>query len=282
MVTNSLATSNHFFDTSLAAEPSSLQYLLLEAGTDKLKICAYHLTKMTVVGFSILPFAKGRLDTLIRENQKMQGDFEQTIISFRSNNFTIVPKAQINVDLKSIFTLTNEFNETTQTLLSHSLVNLRANVIYAIDKELLNEFKSHFARPTIIPHIAPRIEHQLNQNNQIRGKRLILHISADFIELLIFDENQLLLANSFYVASKEDIAYYLLFCAESLQINPAEARLEISGNFNENDELAVLLKNYWQHIDTAPILTQTSISSSLPEFPKSELAYLTQSLLCAL
>lgn len=281
-MTSSLDSSRNYYDTSLAAESSSLQYLLLEADQNKLKICAYHLTKSKVVGFSILPFSKGQLNSLLRDNQKIHADYEQTILSVRTNNFAVVPKTYLNSDLRSIFELTNEFNDETEVLLSYSLVNLRANVLFAVDKALLNEFKSHFSRPTIIPHVAPRIEHQLNHASKDKGQRILAHLSADFVDVLIFDEKQLLLANSFYTAGKEDVAYYVLFCAESLNIDPEKSRLILSGNVDLEDETTALLKNYWRNIESAPMLHQASVGNALPEFPNPELAYLTQSLLCAL
>ncbi|MDP4934383.1 MAG: DUF3822 family protein [Salibacteraceae bacterium] len=279
-----LDSTQHYYDTSLAIEPASLQYLLLELDQNKLKSCAYHLTKNKVVGFSILPLVgiENNLLKTLKSESKLNQDFEQTILAVRTNNYTLVPRTYLGNDFETVFKLTNSFDTEHEVLLNHPMVNLRANVLYAIPKKEHEAIKSSFSRLALIPHIAPRIEHQLNHNSRSKGDRMVIHSNGDWLDILVFKDHELILSNCFYIASKEDVAYYTLFCAEALQLDTEAHLMIISGAIKAKDETHDLLSKYWQNIEPASLLHNATVSDHFPSYPTTELDYLTQSLLCAL
>lgn len=282
MSANTPKGNQHFYDTSLANESSSLQYLLLELDDQKLKTCAYHLTKSKVVGFSLLELASNILDIkgALSSDQKLNQTFEQTLMTVRCNNYALVPRTYLSDDKAEVFKLTNSYDEHTEVLLQHSLVNLRADILFALPIKKVDAINSSFARVTVLPHIAPRIEQELNQNNESLD-HILIHLSSEWLDVIIIQNGKLALSNSFYIASKEDVAYYTLFCAEALKMNPEKTPLIYSGLFNSENNALDLLRKYWQNLSPAKLLHNASVSLDMPSYESSEFDYLTHTLLCA-
>ena len=111
---------------------------------------------------------------------------------------------------------------------------------------------------------------------------MLVHSTGDWLDILVFKDHELILSNCFYIASKEDVAYYTLFCAEALQLDTEAHLMIISGAFKAKDETHDLLSKYWQNIEPASLLHNATVSDQFPSYPTTELDYLTQNLLCAL
>lgn len=284
MLANTPKGNQHFYDTSLAHESATLQYLLLELDDNKLKTCAYHLTKSKVVGFSLLELSGNALDMkgALSSDQKLNQNFEQTLVTVRCNNYALVPRTYLGDDKAEVFKLTNTYDEHTEVLLQHSLVNLRADILFTLPIKKLDAINSSFARVAVLPHIAPRIEHELNQSNKENTDRILIHLSAEWLDVIIIQNGKLALSNSFYIASKEDVAYYTLFCAEALKMDPEKTPLIYSGLFGADHQALELLKKYWFDLSPAKLLHNAQISSEMPSYEHAQFDYLTQTLLCAL
>jgi hypothetical protein len=280
---NTLQSTQHIYDTSLANEPTTLQYLLLELDNNKLKTCAYHLTKSKVVGFSLQEMQGDDADlkSTLAADQKLNHSFEQTLLTVRCNNYTIVPRTYLGNDKVEVFKLTNSFDEHTEVLLQHALVNLRADVLFTLPIKKLEAINSSFSRVALLPHIAPRIEHELNQNNAQTQDRILIHLTTDWLDVIVVQDGKLTLSNSFYIASKEDVAYYTLFCAEALKMDPEKTLLIYSGLFGKNNPALELLKSYWLQLSPAKLLHNAKISDEMPSYEHAQFDYITQTLLCA-
>jgi hypothetical protein len=69
--------------------------------------------------------------------------------------------------------------------------------------------------------------------------------------VLAFDGGQLIYCNAFHFMTPEDIAYYLIFVFEQLNLNPEEVGLTLLGNIDRYSPVYDLLFRYIRNIEFA-------------------------------
>jgi len=69
---------------------------------------------------------------------------------------------------------------------------------------------------------------EASKNNDT--KKMVIHFNTGHFEIIVVQNQQLLLFNSFDYTTPEDFLYYILFTAEQLSLNPENFPLEIIGN----------------------------------------------------
>jgi hypothetical protein len=278
--------SSEHFDLTYSNEPASGYVLILELDDHHLKACWYHQSKRLITGFAEYNLQGGSfpsaLSSLLQSHSFLKSEFQQTIISFRNANYSIIPRSTDDLKNHDWFELGNEINDETEVLLEHNLVNLRSKVLFAIDSEIESSLKFSFLNTIIIPHIAPLVESGMNEvQHSISQAKMIVHLSKDHLDIIIFKDTKLHLCNSFYHSGKEDIAYYILYAAEVVSIDPDKVILELSGTIVIGDENWTMLSNYWKSISIAKPVSEIQISEKLTPYNLGSFDYLTQSLLCA-
>lgn len=288
-MTTAIPTADaEYFDLRYSNEPASYYVLILEIDRPYVRALWYHRAKNLVTGFASyrIPSAdaeasgRGGWLELLQRKPFLRSEFEQTVVMVRTENYQVTPRV-IQEESASLFEIANSKGET-QMMLFHDLVNMRAGVRWATDKELVARVSDRLAHALAIPHIAPILEHAHNAlKHRINRTGVFVHISAQQADVLVFEDRQLKLCNSFYQSGAEDVAYYVLYCAEVLGIQPETEPLWLSGQVKPGDSTWSLLGAYWKTIHAAPALSGIEISNALGDYPPSMYHHLTYGLLCA-
>ncbi len=92
------------------------------------------------------------------------------------------------------------------------------------------------------------IEKTIKQANLDINPSMHVYIHENQMDVVVLENKNLLLFNSFAVTTPEDIIYYILFVAEQLTLNPEQFKLYLSGNINENDEIFKWCFTYVRHV----------------------------------
>lgn len=270
-----------YFDLTYSNEPASYYYLILEIQAHAVKTAWFHSTKNLITGFATYPF-DGSIGNLIKAHPFLSSEFKEVLVCVEKANYLLCPKHLINGTSHNIFTLSNALDSDTEVLRTTDLVNLKSEIVHPISIELESEITSNFKHVKILSHIAPRIEQEMNILRSINMEvAMYAHIAEDALDIRVYKKKKLSLANSFYQTGKEDVAYYLLYSSEVMEVNPEETKLIISGNISIGDNTWLLLSNYWKNISLADPLAQVEISEKLLSEQTSSYFHLTHALLCA-
>lgn len=273
-------TSEECFDPSFAEEPPQYFYLVIELQNNKAQALWYHFTKRIVTGFGIYDF-NGQLAHLLNAVPKLSDNYKEVLVTIKSSNYLLYPNFLGNSISKETFQLTNDLKQD-QALKYFQLVNLKAQVIYPIAENLDQESHTLLQHFRVIPHVAPAIEMEVNYLKlQDLKDSVWLYTYNDTLDIRVYEAGKLKLANSFFQSGKEDIAYFLLYTAEILKLNPEITPLYLGGELRENDETWSLLNEYWINLIHANSILTTTISPALPTSNFQQLAHLSSSLLCA-
>lgn len=280
-------TDLELFDLTYSDEAASNYILLLEIEVTRIKASWYHQSKNLITGFASYQFKEknmvGAIGTLLQDHPFLASSFDQMIISVKTDNYMLAPSDLSIPNLEQSFTATNEFEPESQVLLTHKLIGMNANIYYACDNGLMEAIENQFQHKTIVPHIAPMIEAELGQVKSSEIKtRAVIHVWDSHLDLRFYQDGKLQLANSFFQTGSEDVAYYLLYCAEVSELDPKSVRLFLSGNVKIGDETWNLISSYWNKLELVEVLSNIEISDKLEMREKGSYDYLTNSLLCAL
>ncbi|WZL89499.1 DUF3822 family protein [Salinimicrobium sp. 3283s] len=91
-------------------------------------------------------------------------------------------------------------------------------------------------------------EFQIQNRFQKEGTRVYLNCFPGGYDLLVYQQGKLILANSFNCNSPEDFIYYLLFCAEQLDLDPSSFELILLGRIREKSDYYEIAYTYVKEI----------------------------------
>jgi hypothetical protein len=273
-------TSEESFDPSLTEEAASYHYLILELYPREARAMWYHTTKKMVTGVARYAF-DGSLTNLLNQQQVLKRAYKEVLLTIRSSNYLLYPNLLGNSIDEEAFRLTNDLNED-ECLQQYQLVNLKAQVIYPISEALDKESHAVLSHFKLLPHVAPTIEMEVNyMKSKSTGDAMWMYTYADQLDLRVYQEGKLKLANSFFQSGKEDIAYFVLYAAEILKIDTEHVPLFVGGDVNKGDETWKLMTDYWKDIRTVSSLEQIDLSTAMAHDQMHSFNHLSFSLLCA-
>ncbi|MBT8178221.1 MAG: DUF3822 family protein [Eudoraea sp.] len=207
------------------------------------------LSKRIDFGKELSPYeVLKELKTLIRKEGILNYTFTDVVVIHRNTLFSLVPKALFDADelanyLKfNVKMLANDL-AVYDEVSNYDLVNVYVpfvnlnNYIYELFGEF--EFKHH---GTVL------LDSLLNLHNKGKAPICYVHVDGDQIDITVLEHKELLFYNSFYISSKEDFIYYLLFTLEQLKLDPETVKVRLFGTIEEEDDLYEIAYEYIQNI----------------------------------
>jgi len=92
------------------------------------------------------------------------------------------------------------------------------------------------------------IENLLLEEKNNTNAKMFVHVETTHFEIIVVQQGQLVLYNSFEFKTKEDFIYYILFTAEQLNLTPDTLQLVLLGLINANDTLYNIAYKYIRHV----------------------------------
>lgn len=105
---------------------------------------------------------------------------------------------------------------------------------YFFDK--VGSFQYEHVTSVLIKNILSLEEHQ--------NETVYLNVFNHHFDMVVMKNNKLILCNSFHYSAPEDFAYYVLFVAEQLKLDPEKFRLIFLGNISESSEIYKMCYTY--------------------------------------
>jgi len=180
----------------------------------------------------------------------LKNPYKQIKIAYEGQKFTLIPgplfdAGEVENYLRLHFSLSKE-----ETALSDHLIPLDNHLGFSIPVSTLNSIRAFFPSGSV-NHITSVIAEGLwiNYKNRILSNRVFLHMREKRFDLMIFDGKQMTYLNTFNVSNEDDIAYYLIFVLEQLNLNPENIHAILLGAVERNSHLQELLTRYVKHIE---------------------------------
>src|SRR5690625_4598269 len=160
--------------------------------------------------------------------------------------YALVPRPYFLEDKLSDYLKFNVGLMSTDEITFDKLKTINANLVY-VPFTNINNFIYDQVGEFTFKHATGIFIDQCKQENQ-DGITVYANVFLSHFDLCVFEENELILCNSFDYFSAEDFVYYILFVFEQLKLNPDQLNLCLSGEIDEDSEIYELLYTYVRNI----------------------------------
>ena len=183
------------------------------------------------------------------ENTEELNDRYDDIVVLHDNNLsTFVPTALFDEHYLGSYLQYNTKVFETDFFAFDEIGTCQMNTVYIPYVNISNFFVDQF-RDFAVKHAHTVLVSKLleiSKNND--DKKMFVHMASGHFEIIVVQNQNLLLFNSFDYKTPEDLIYYLLFTAEQLNLNPETLKLEFLGDIAENDSLFNITYKYIRNV----------------------------------
>ncbi len=191
-----------------------------------------------------------KLNEIITNDDFLTKKYKQIHIITPSPKFTLVPAPLYDPGKKDEYFTFNHLTDNNSIILSNNIPESDTFVIFSLTKSVNDLLTSSFPGVQYFHHIKPLLRHITCPGKNLSGKYIHVHIEREFFNLIVFDQNDLILCNSFNHRNISDILYYVLNVFKRLDIKQEET-IYFSGQTEKYDDLTSNFSIYIRDIKFA-------------------------------
>jgi len=233
-------------DESFDAKDSLKYDLTFEMGD---KTFGYSILDVEKNKFIALGYFRNHLADVVHSYSWLSGQFHTVKGIIANSRFTLIPEALfLENEKESYFSFLHE-REAGETVFSDRLGHLGIYTVYSIPGHFGKEIERFFPKLTLCHIFSVLIGNIWMKVKNIAGRKVFLNLREGQFDLLVFEGKQLKYCNAFHFHTPEDIAYYVIFVFEQLNLNPEEISLALFGNVDKFSPVFDLLFRYIRNIE---------------------------------
>ena len=230
--------------------------LSVQVSLNGLSFCVFDTLLNQAISLKNIPFSSFQksakiedlFEVVFKENLELTATYDEVLVIHSNNLSTFVPVALFDEEFIGSYLQYNTKVFETDFFTFDELPTYEMNNVYIPYVNMNNFFVDKFGSFTY-KHSSTILVSQLllvSKNNEDR--KMFVHLLDSHFEIIIVQNQQLLLYNSFDYKTPEDFIYYLLFTAEQLQLNPENFKLELLGSIAEEDEFYKIAYKYVRNV----------------------------------
>ncbi len=212
-------------------------FSITDHSTGELKQLAYYTTGET---------DEQSLQELFRLHSELGGSFYRVLVCFDYPECSLVPlkfydHERVSDYIKPLFDINGG-----SAIVSESIPGWQLYNVYAVPEKIYDLVRRKF--------ITAKYWHNCSvamQKSTVPGNKptIIADFRIDEFSLLLFNNNVILLSQTFPYAVPADVVYYLLNILSQLNLFAAETELYVSGLIDKDSSLAKELSQYFSHTE---------------------------------
>lgn len=218
------------------------------------------------------------LRNIISTELQVVDNFEDIQVIYNSIESSLIPLSGFSADLSEPLMDFSFGAAPRRTVLSEPIASEAIVNLYRLPEELYNSMR----------RLYPQARHQhiysamvpLYKKEAVHNAYIKVEFYTERYILLIYKDQQLLLANSYNYQTPEDVVYYMLALCEQLEISAKEVRIAAAGLIDGQSPLFAEINKFfaWVNFDAGPESADLSAVSS--EYPSHYFANLIKLALC--
>ncbi len=226
--------------------------LSIQVSLSGLSFCILNIETNTLEYLKIFHFERKlnpnevliELQQYFDSEKELTQPFSEILVIHKNELSTIVPAALFKEDnLADYLKFNNKILSTDYISFDKIDLNDSFNV-YIPFMNINNYLYDRFGEFTYKHFSTILIEQVLNAEKNAEKPKMYVNVSIDNFEIVVVENGNLKLFNSFEYKTKEDFIYYILFTAEQLNLNPETFELIFTDNIDSKDELYTITFKY--------------------------------------
>lgn len=179
------------------------------------------------------------------ENDFFACPFQRVVVVSLSNDFTFIPE-EFEPNMRGPEFLQYLSSERGGVIEHNIVAEAKLFVVYRMTEAVYDFFFHSFPEPVFVHQMAPLIGFFSRQNLFEDRKRMVVCSHGSQLDLLCFDGEQLLLANSYSAARLRDALYYIMFTWKQLKYSQTDDVMLVDGD--ADGTLTAELSKYIRYI----------------------------------
>ena len=204
-----------------------------------------------------------KIKDIFNTDTQLQNDFSSVIVIHQNNLSVLVPSRYFNKKELASYLNFNIKKLTIDYIAFDHLEGLESKNVYIPYVNINNYLFQNFGEFEYKHHSTVLIEKLLNSTNN-KEKTMFVNVSKNSLDIVVLENNQLILFNTFSYNTKEDFIYYILFVAEQLNLNVNEFSLHFTGKVNIEDAIYKITYKYIKNVyfleSNNPLFTELNIA----------------------
>ena len=188
-----------------------------------------------------------KIKDIFKTDTQLQNDFSSVIVIHQNNLSVLVPNRYFNKKELASYLNFNIKKLTIDYIAFDHLEGLESKNVYIPYVNINNYLFQNFGEFEYKHHSTVLIEKLLNSTNNLE-KTMFVNVSKNSLDIVVLENNQLILFNTFSYNTKEDFIYYILFVAEQLNLNVNEFSLHFTGKVNLEDAIYKITYKYIKNV----------------------------------
>ena len=99
------------------------------------------------------------------------------------------------------------------------------------------------------------VQHFINKSANNNAVEFFVHVAENHFEIVLLQNKNLLLFNSYEYQTQEDFIYYILFVFEQLQLNTQTQIVKLYGNITTENDLYQIVYKFIRNVEVANLQT---------------------------
>lgn len=229
--------------------------LSIMVSPDGLSFCTTDTLNHRVLGFREVRFdtsSNTPIEELygnaLRSNFELAEKYDEVVLVHNNNLSTFVPVALFDEHFLGSYLQYNTKVFESDFFAYDSMSVFHMNAVYIPYVNINNFFVDHYSEFDYKHANTVLVWKLLEASKNIDDKKMFVHFGAGRFEIVVVQNQNLLLFNSFEYRTPEDFIYYLLFTAEQLNLNPEYFKLELLGDIDESSAFFEIAYRYIRNV----------------------------------
>ena len=250
-------------DDSFSAEDTIHYGLALIAGEEDLSYCINDLRRGKYIGLHHLTWNTGtggthgtekidyreRMAELVYHVPYLRNVYKIVKIAFRGRKTTLIPSQVFDPSELAVY-FRFAYGESSDPLMADHLNGPDAYQVFSVPSQAARAFSEFYDRQKVLSSSSVFIESIfMNYRSRTKQSRVFLLLHAGFMEMMVFDGARMTYFNAFVAHAREDVAYYLIFVMEQLNLNPEQVPVILYSDEILDEELMELLTRYVRQVE---------------------------------
>lgn len=219
---------------------SGLSFCILQKDNNTISFLKHVRFDKKLNPFEVLDKLKHEFNTEV----ELKNPFSAVNVIHDNELSTLVPKPLFNEDNLADYL---KFNSKIlkSDFITHDFISVNDSVNVYVPYVNVNNYIYDMFGSFTYKHVSTiLIETILSAEKHSEIPKVYANVSSDHFEIVVVNNGELILYNTFEYTTKDDFMYYLLFTTEQLQLNPETFSLIFIGDIDPKDELYMTAYKY--------------------------------------
>lgn len=206
--------------------------------------------------------------SLFIEDPLLKETYRTTKIVLTSPHFTLIP-SKFYQEKEKITYLKNLTPVADADFLgADNLKNQAFKNVYMIDKQLVNFTQTTFPQTKIHHFITALIEGYQKIAELRQGHQVFANLRDGHIQILFFDEKDLIFVNAYAYQTAQDVIYYIMLVYDQFKLNSETIPLSISGSLTQDSDIYKFIFRYIRLVNFVQAPTYLRFGNQFTGVPK--------------